>query len=204
MEASTTVQVRLGGIWRMGGAEGPLAGVGGLYLSPHLRWSPWSLGMTVLRVEGWGELGQARNNGVVGIWGPKVLSSPLVWAVGLHTVGPGACSCLERQLGLHLTVSTAALCYHWQVSCPLWALSPHSHCGGSARALPGYPFANGKVLCTTQLGLRSRFGPDSPSLPSFASSSSLCDPTYLGLSFVICEMGIWIWTLWGGGEGSRS
>lgn len=39
MEASTTVQVRLGGIWRMGGAEGPLAGAGGgsLYLSPHLR-----------------------------------------------------------------------------------------------------------------------------------------------------------------------
>ena len=36
-EASTTVQVRLGGTWRMGGAEGPLAGVGGLYLTPHLR-----------------------------------------------------------------------------------------------------------------------------------------------------------------------
>lgn len=72
--------------------------------------------MTVLRVGGWGELGQARYNGVVGIWGPKVLSSPLAWAVGLHTVGPGACCCLERQLGLHLTVSTAALCYHWQVS----------------------------------------------------------------------------------------
>ena len=72
--------------------------------------------MTVLRVGGWGELGQARNNGVVGIWGPKVLSSPLARAVGLHTAGPGACSCLERQLGLYLTVSAASLCYRWQVS----------------------------------------------------------------------------------------
>ena len=49
-------------------------------------------------------------------WDPKVLSSPLAQAVGLHTVGPGACSCPERWLGLHLAASTASLCYYWQMS----------------------------------------------------------------------------------------
>lgn len=116
IEASTTAQVRLGGAWRMKGAEGPLAGVGGLYLSPLLRLLSVESGNDSPEGGGWGELGQARNNGVVGIWGPKVQSSPLAQAVALHTVGPGARSYLERELGLHLTVSAASLCYHWQVS----------------------------------------------------------------------------------------
>lgn len=104
MEASTTAQVRLGGAWRMGGAAGPLAGVAGLYLSPLLRSVSVESGNDSPEGGGWGELGQARNNGVVGIWGPKVQSSPLAQAVGLHTVGAGACSCVERQLGLHLSL----------------------------------------------------------------------------------------------------
>lgn len=51
-------------------------------------------------------------------WNPKVLSSPLAQAMGLHTAGPGACSCPERWLGLHLAASTAPLCYYWQMSGP--------------------------------------------------------------------------------------
>lgn len=54
MEASTTVRLRLGGIWRMGGGRGSPSWGGGLYLSPS--GGPWSLGMTVLRVEGWESL----------------------------------------------------------------------------------------------------------------------------------------------------
>lgn len=83
-------------------------------------------------------------------------------------------------------------------------LSPLPHCATTGRCLPslglvspstpgGSPQAfAGLPLQILKYCAHSRgWGPGVGSLPSFASSS-LCDLTYLSLSFLICEKGIWI------------
>lgn len=110
MEARTTIQVRLGGA-RMRVAEGPMSGM--LYPSPHLRSVSSESGNDNLRLGVWERFGQTRNNGVLRSWWYQsllILSSPLAWAMGLHT---------QRRLGPHLAALAALLYHYW----PGYALS---------------------------------------------------------------------------------
>lgn len=67
-----------------------------------------------------------RNGEELGSESLSILSSPLAWTVGLHTVGPGPVPVQRGRLGLHLTVFTASGLLLAGV-CPLLASCPHSH-----------------------------------------------------------------------------
>lgn len=81
--------------------------------------------MTVLRLGAWERFGQARNSGVLRSWGFQsllILSSPLAWAMALHT---------ERRLRLHLAALAALLGHYW-LGCALSGPCLQVHSMGEA------------------------------------------------------------------------